>query len=182
MWFGPGHLAPWCSEDVTSTQLEAGAHPTQGEGRGRSAAFGGGRQRPLVSFSGKPEAGVWRARCSWGQGGPLSPLGMCWKLSNTGASTGRILQKDEGLNVLLNIPDSAKVVAFKPEHPGLWSIKVGALAPSLWGAETPSPSCLAWGAEGWRWLVTWAYEEQPGVKGRGGVFMLHRGSGVVWVS
>ncbi|CAD7667905.1 unnamed protein product [Nyctereutes procyonoides] len=37
---------------------------------------------------------------------------------------GRILQKDEGLNVLLNIPDSAKVVAFKPEHPGLWSIKV----------------------------------------------------------
>ncbi|XP_076984267.1 hemicentin-2 [Tamandua tetradactyla] len=37
---------------------------------------------------------------------------------------GRILQKDEGLRVLLNIPDSAKVVAFKPEHPGLWSIKV----------------------------------------------------------
>nr|XP_051696750.1 hemicentin-2 isoform X2 [Oryctolagus cuniculus] len=37
---------------------------------------------------------------------------------------GRILQKDEGLNVLLNIPDSAKVVAFKPEHPGLWSIKI----------------------------------------------------------
>ncbi|XP_075415669.1 hemicentin-2 [Tenrec ecaudatus] len=37
---------------------------------------------------------------------------------------GRILQKDEGLNVLLNIPDSAKVVAFKPERPGLWSIKV----------------------------------------------------------
>ncbi|XP_066112042.1 hemicentin-2 isoform X1 [Saccopteryx bilineata] len=37
---------------------------------------------------------------------------------------GRILKKDEGLNVLLNIPDSAKVVAFKPEHPGLWSIKV----------------------------------------------------------
>ncbi|XP_032334547.1 hemicentin-2 isoform X3 [Camelus ferus] len=37
---------------------------------------------------------------------------------------GRILQRDEGLNVLLNIPDSAKVVAFKPEHPGLWSIKV----------------------------------------------------------
>ncbi|XP_049752935.1 hemicentin-2 isoform X2 [Elephas maximus indicus] len=37
---------------------------------------------------------------------------------------GRIVQKDEGLNVLLNIPDSAKVVAFKPEHPGLWSIKV----------------------------------------------------------
>lgn len=28
--------------------------------------------------------------------------------------------------MLLNIPDSAKVVAFKPEHPGLWSIKVGA--------------------------------------------------------
>lgn len=27
--------------------------------------------------------------------------------------------------MLLNIPDSAKVVAFKPEHPGLWSIKVG---------------------------------------------------------
>ncbi|VTJ68807.1 Hypothetical predicted protein [Marmota monax] len=37
---------------------------------------------------------------------------------------GRILQKDEGLHVLLSIPDSAKVVAFKPEHPGLWSIKV----------------------------------------------------------
>ncbi|XP_065735248.1 hemicentin-2 [Phocoena phocoena] len=37
---------------------------------------------------------------------------------------GRILQRDEGLDVLLNIPDSAKVVAFKPEHPGLWSIKV----------------------------------------------------------
>ncbi|CAK6433530.1 unnamed protein product [Pipistrellus nathusii] len=37
---------------------------------------------------------------------------------------GRILQKDEGLNILLSIPDSAKVVAFKPEHPGLWSIKV----------------------------------------------------------
>lgn len=29
--------------------------------------------------------------------------------------------------MLLNIPDSAKVVAFKPEHPGLWSIKVGGL-------------------------------------------------------
>lgn len=27
--------------------------------------------------------------------------------------------------MLLNIPDSAKVVAFKPERPGLWSIKVG---------------------------------------------------------
>lgn len=27
--------------------------------------------------------------------------------------------------MLLNIPDSAKVVAFKPEHPGLWAIKVG---------------------------------------------------------
>ncbi|XP_053415690.1 hemicentin-2 [Nycticebus coucang] len=37
---------------------------------------------------------------------------------------GRIVQKDEGLNVLLSIPDSAKVMAFKPEHPGLWSIKV----------------------------------------------------------
>ncbi|XP_035116320.2 hemicentin-2 isoform X8 [Callithrix jacchus] len=37
---------------------------------------------------------------------------------------GRILKEDEGFNVLLNIPDSAKVVAFKPEHPGLWSIKV----------------------------------------------------------
>lgn len=44
-----------------------------------------------------------------------------------GASTGRVLQTDEGLNVLLNIPDSAKVVAFKPEHPGLWAIKVGTL-------------------------------------------------------
>ncbi|XP_055255516.1 hemicentin-2 isoform X3 [Moschus berezovskii] len=37
---------------------------------------------------------------------------------------GRILQRADGLNVLLSIPDSAKVVAFKPEHPGLWSIKV----------------------------------------------------------
>ncbi|XP_027279680.1 hemicentin-2 isoform X2 [Cricetulus griseus] len=37
---------------------------------------------------------------------------------------GRVLQTDEGLNVLLNIPDSAKVVAFKPERPGLWAIKV----------------------------------------------------------
>ncbi|XP_072488817.1 hemicentin-2 isoform X3 [Notamacropus eugenii] len=37
---------------------------------------------------------------------------------------GRILQKEEGLSMLLNIPDSAKVVAFKPEHPGLWSIKI----------------------------------------------------------
>ncbi|XP_012372192.1 hemicentin-2 [Octodon degus] len=37
---------------------------------------------------------------------------------------GRVLQQDEGLNVLLSIPDSAKVVAFKPEHPGLWSVKV----------------------------------------------------------
>ncbi|KAF4016760.1 hypothetical protein G4228_008189 [Cervus hanglu yarkandensis] len=37
---------------------------------------------------------------------------------------GTILQRDDGLNVLLSIPDSAKVVAFKPEHPGLWSIKV----------------------------------------------------------
>ncbi|XP_037653920.1 hemicentin-2 [Choloepus didactylus] len=37
---------------------------------------------------------------------------------------GRILQKDEGLRVLLNIPDSAKVMAFKPEHPGLWTIKI----------------------------------------------------------
>ncbi|KAL6061908.1 hypothetical protein STEG23_031527, partial [Scotinomys teguina] len=37
---------------------------------------------------------------------------------------GRVLKTDEGLNVLLNIPDSAKVVAFKPEHPGLWAIKV----------------------------------------------------------
>ncbi|ELR46851.1 Hemicentin-2, partial [Bos mutus] len=36
---------------------------------------------------------------------------------------GRILQRDDGLNVLLSIPDSAKVVAFKPEHSGLWSIK-----------------------------------------------------------
>lgn len=42
-----------------------------------------------------------------------------------GAFTGRVLQTDEGLSVLLNIPDSAKVVAFKPEHPGLWAIKVG---------------------------------------------------------
>ncbi|XP_061289826.1 hemicentin-2 isoform X2 [Bos javanicus] len=37
---------------------------------------------------------------------------------------GRILQRDYGLNVLLSIPDSAKVVAFKPEHSGLWSIKI----------------------------------------------------------
>lgn len=57
--------------------------------------------------------------------------------------------------MLLNIPDSAKVVAFKPEHPGLWSIKVGPWVPGRWGgqflvAEMPSPSCLPWGAEGWR--------------------------------
>uniref|UniRef100_F6QD70 Hemicentin 2 n=1 Tax=Ornithorhynchus anatinus TaxID=9258 RepID=F6QD70_ORNAN len=37
---------------------------------------------------------------------------------------GRIIQKDEGLKVLLSIPDSAKVVAVKPQDPGLWSIKV----------------------------------------------------------
>lgn len=48
-------------------------------------------------------------------------------LIGTGPFTGRVLQKDEGLHVLLNIPDSAKVVAFKPEHPGLWAIKVGTL-------------------------------------------------------
>lgn len=45
----------------------------------------------------------------------------------SGTSAGRVLQTDEGLNVLLNIPDSAKVVAFKPERPGLWAIKVGTL-------------------------------------------------------
>lgn len=54
-----------------------------------------------------------------------------------GAFTGRVLQKDEGLNVLLNIPDSAKVVAFKPEHPGLWAIKVGTL-----GAHQGSLGCI----------------------------------------
>ncbi|XP_038601048.1 LOW QUALITY PROTEIN: hemicentin-2 [Tachyglossus aculeatus] len=37
---------------------------------------------------------------------------------------GRIIQKDEGLKLLLNIPDSAKVVAVKPQTPGLWSVKV----------------------------------------------------------
>lgn len=54
--------------------------------------------------------------------------------------------------MLLNIPDSAKVVAFKPEHPGLWSIKVGGPVPREGGqfhqAETLSPSCLSWGAWG----------------------------------
>lgn len=53
------------------------------------------------------------------------------------ASTGRVLQTDEGLNVLLNIPDSAKVVAFKPEHPGLWAIKVGTL-----GFQVESLGCV----------------------------------------
>ncbi|XP_025060802.1 hemicentin-2 [Alligator sinensis] len=39
--------------------------------------------------------------------------------------TGRILQKRWGLKELLNIPDSAKVVSFKPYMPGMWSVKVG---------------------------------------------------------
>lgn len=38
--------------------------------------------------------------------------------------------------MLLNIPDSAKVVAFKPEHPGLWTIKVGAV-----GRGCGGPGC-----------------------------------------
>lgn len=70
--------------------------------------------------------------------------------------------------MLLSIPDSARVVAFKPEHPGLWSIKVG--GPGLRGRAdcftewTPSPSCLprgAWGPGKLRageWAVLWAYQ------------------------
>lgn len=71
-----------------------------------------------------------------------------------GPRTGRILQKDEGLNVLLNIPDSAKVVAFKPEHPGLWSIKVTTLEKGVEETQVsqlgPWPFCLLWGAWGLR--------------------------------
>lgn len=93
--------------------------------------------------------------------GLCHPPGKCWGLRVTGASTGRILQKDEGLNVLLSIPDSAKVVAFKPERPGLWSIKVGGhWVPGLWGAQatrsrdtisflTGLGSLGSWEAEGW---------------------------------
>lgn len=49
-------------------------------------------------------------------------------------------------NVLLSIPDSAKVVAFKHRHPGLWSIKVGGLDIIF---LLPGPSSLEpWEAEG----------------------------------
>lgn len=62
--------------------------------------------------------------------------------------------------MLLSIPDSARVVAFKPEHPGLWSIKVG--GPGLRGegrllhrvdpiSLLPAPGSLGpWEAAGWR--------------------------------
>lgn len=72
--------------------------------------------------------------------------------------------------MLLSIPDSAKVVAFKPEHPGLWSIKVGSSGfpggggHQLHGAEMPSPFCLPWGARGagklraGAWVAIWAYQ------------------------
>lgn len=83
-----------------------------------------------------------------GWGGPLSPPGT----ESHGAPTGRILQKDEGLNILLSIPDSAKVVAFKPEHPGLWSIKVGGAG--FWAVGGPG----SWEAEGWGVGVLWAHQ------------------------
>lgn len=54
--------------------------------------------------------------------------------------------------MLLSIPDSAKVVAFKPEHPGLWSIKVGGLG-FLGLGEAWSPGKLRVGV----WAVMWAY-------------------------
>lgn len=71
--------------------------------------------------------------------------------------------------MLLNIPDSAKVVAFKPEHPGLWSIKVrGPYSQGEGGwfhqVGTLSPFCLSWGAWGpgelrvGAWVVTWTYQ------------------------
>lgn len=72
--------------------------------------------------------------------------------------------------MLLNIPDSAKVVAFKPEHPGLWSIKVGGLGflglgrpaspdlryhlPLAWPQGAWGPAKLTAGA----WIVMWAYQ------------------------
>lgn len=184
VWFGPGHLAPRCSEDVPSTQLEARV-PQRGRGEGgvQNAEEAEHRQRPLVSFPGKPGAGVWRARGSWGRGGASVTPGACWGLSSAGASAGRILQKDEGLNMLLNIPDSAKVVAFKPEHPGLWSIKVGPGLPVC--GERRHPLLPAWpgepgvlGSQGWRWLGTRPPRVSQG-SARGGGFTLHRGSGVV---
>lgn len=127
-------------------------------------------QRPLVSFSGKMRLVFGEPRVLGIGWASVTPPGKCWGLRATGASTGRILQKDEGLNVLLNIPDSAKVVAFKPEHPGLWSIKVGGTGfpgcgePKPHGVETPSPSYLAWGAwdpgklRAGAWVVMWAYQ------------------------
>lgn len=68
-------------------------------------------------------------------------------------STGRVLQTDEGLNVLLNIPDSAKVVAFKPERPGLWAIKVRTL-----GFQVESLGL---------WAVMWVYQQDSRVKSQG---------------
>lgn len=72
----------------------------------------GNPQRPLVSSSRKPEAGVEGCGFLGMRGGSVNPrkgsgaeqvLGLPW----------RILQRDDGLNVLLSIPDSAKVVAFE---------------------------------------------------------------------
>uniref|UniRef100_A0A8D0H9X7 Ig-like domain-containing protein n=1 Tax=Sphenodon punctatus TaxID=8508 RepID=A0A8D0H9X7_SPHPU len=38
--------------------------------------------------------------------------------------SGKILQKGRGMEELLHIPDSAKVLAVKPHMPGLWSVKI----------------------------------------------------------
>lgn len=103
--------------------------------------------------------------------------GLGWGLNRTWASAGRILQKDEGLKVLLSIPDSAKVVAFKPKHPGLWSIKVGTLArdggrEQLLELDWPLPGA-PWG----RWgLLPW----QWGCKSKDEGNSACRGSRVVW--
>lgn len=120
------------------------------------------RLRPLSLSLGRLRLVVGKIMGSW-QNGASVTVRKDVGTETLGRSTGRILQKDEGLNVLLSIPDSAKVVAFKPEHPGLWSIKVR--GPGAQGgdqfhrAETPSPSCLSrepWGPgrlgleHGWR--------------------------------
>lgn len=106
--------------------------------------------------------GLWVPRTGLGRCHPQQRV-RDWAV--LGVSTGRILQKDEGLNVLLSIPDSAKVVAFKPEHPGLWSIKVGGLGfPGLGRpaspAEIPSLSGLGhWEAKGILDKM-WAYQQK----------------------
>lgn len=110
------------------------------------------RQRPKHHMS---RQFLWEGRgwCLEDRGFLGTEWGLCHAVRKglgteiLGRSTGRILQKDEGLNILLNIPDSAKVVAFKPEHPGLWSIKVRTLVPREGGqfhrAEIRAPFCLS---------------------------------------